>query len=76
MLLLRNNECLATTPFDWQFCGTALSADLWVVGEPSLPIVLPVVFGLNGKLGIDDGALDEGGFRATNSSISATPISS
>lgn len=51
--------------------GAAHSADLYVVGEPGLPTVLPAVSGLNGKLSFEGGALDESGFGAVNGSISA-----
>lgn len=50
--------------------SVALAADLYVVGEPVYPTVLPAVSGLNGKISLEGGALDENGFGALSGSVS------
>lgn len=50
--------------------SAALAADLYVAGEPVYPTVLPAVSGLNGKISLEGGALDEEGFAALKGSVS------
>ncbi|WP_306257920.1 hypothetical protein [Pararhizobium sp. IMCC21322] len=63
---------LATTALVTSFAlsSAALAADLYVVGEPAYPTVLPAVSGLNGKISLEGGALDENGFGALSGSVS------
>lgn len=51
--------------------GTAFGADFYLEGTPNAPTVIPAVSGLNGKIGILGGALDDDGFGALEASISA-----
>ena len=46
------------------------AADLYVVGEPVYPTVLPAVSGINGNISIEGGALDKDGFGALSGSVS------
>ncbi len=52
-------DCVATTALAGGslLSDTALAADLYVTGEPTLPTVLPAVSGLNGKTSLKSGAL-------------------
>tara|TARA_R110002167_G_scaffold184083_7_gene384511 strand:+ start:2074 stop:2988 length:915 start_codon:yes stop_codon:yes gene_type:complete len=48
----------------------SFAADLYVVGEPVYPTVLPAVSALNGKISIEGGAFDAEGFGAVTGSVS------
>lgn len=48
----------------------SFSADLYVVGEPTLPTVLPAVSGINGKIAAQGGAFDDEGFGLLTGAIS------
>ncbi|MGJ8531376.1 MAG: hypothetical protein ACSHYC_04280 [Alphaproteobacteria bacterium] len=70
--MLNRSLFLATTALagGCLLSATALAADLYVYGEPTLPTVLPAVSGLNGKISLEGGALDEEGFAALKGSVS------
>ncbi|WP_306257913.1 hypothetical protein [Pararhizobium sp. IMCC21322] len=70
--MLRRNFFLTTTALFGSciLSSAAFSADLYVTGEPVLPTVLPAVSGLNGKISLKGGALDEEGFGALQGSVS------
>lgn len=53
------------------FSTTAIGADLYLEGTPTVPTILPAVSGLNGKIAILGGALDDDGFGALEGSFSA-----
>lgn len=48
----------------------ALAADLYVDGEPSVPMLLPAVSGVNGKISAEGGLFDAEGFGALSGSLS------
>lgn len=50
--------------------SSVIAADLYVEGTPTVPTVLPAVSGLNGKISIEGGALDDEGFTALSGSVS------
>ncbi|WP_306257918.1 hypothetical protein [Pararhizobium sp. IMCC21322] len=50
--------------------GAAFGADLYVVGEPTLPTVLPAVSGINGKIAVQGGAFEDEGFGLLTGSVS------
>lgn len=70
--MLNRNFLLVTTALagGCLLSATAQAADLYVSGEPTLPTVLPAVSGLNGKISLEGGALDEEGFAALKGSVS------
>lgn len=50
--------------------SSVMAADLYVEGTPNTPTVLPAVSGINGKISLEGGALDEEGFGAISGSVS------
>lgn len=70
--MLNRNFYLSTTALFGCFVlsSGAIAADLYVTGEPVYPTVLPAVSGLNGKISLEGGALDEEGFVALKGSVS------
>jgi hypothetical protein len=70
--MLKRSFFLSTTALagGCLFAASALAADLYVTGEPTLPTVLPAVSGVNGKISLEGGALDEEGFAGFKGSLS------
>ncbi|MGJ8531378.1 MAG: hypothetical protein ACSHYC_04290 [Alphaproteobacteria bacterium] len=70
--MLNRSLFLATTALagGCLLSSAAQAADLYIEGQPALPTVLPAVSGLNGKISIEGGALDEEGFAALKGSVS------
>lgn len=50
--------------------SATFAADLYIEGTPSVPTVLPAVSGINGKLSVQGGVLDDDGFAALTGSLS------
>jgi len=70
--MLNRSLFLATTALagGCLLSGATQAADLYIEGQPTLPTVLPAVSGLNGKISLEGGALDEAGFAALKGSVS------
>ncbi len=70
--MLNRSLFLATTALagGCLLSGATQAADLYIEGQPTLPTVLPAVSGLNGKISLEGGALDEEGFAALKGSVS------
>lgn len=70
--MLNRSLFLATTALagGCLLSGATQAADLYIGGQPTLPTVLPAVSGLNGKISLEGGALDEEGFAALKGSVS------
>lgn len=70
--MLTRKQFLSSTAFASAllFSSSVIAADLYVEGNPNVPTVLPAVSGINGKLSLEGGALDEDGFAALSGSVS------
>lgn len=71
MMLMRKKFMSSTAVVSGLLLSTSvIAADLYVDGSPSVPTVLPAVSGLNGKISLEGGALDDEGFAAISASVS------
>lgn len=70
-MLSRNRYLSSTALVSALFLSSSVfAADLYVEGTPNVPTVLPAVSGLNGKISLEGGALDDEGFAAISGSVS------